>query len=482
MPPAGLGSLTLDCPFVCRVLNTVGGLYTGTAVLVSDQGRDFGYALTCWHNLEGPKSTRKDFKREKTIEGIYLLSRYAKADDEAGRKPVTVVGNWSSRVYDVAVLKVPAEVIEDFKLRPAPVSYDLHPGMELVAVGFPRTAELAGLDVIEGLWIPGPANPADRQASVLKDRLNGQTVFEAWSERPIPWEPGISGGALLHLSTGGHVLVGLPSLIETDDICSQWWRGSGVPVSVVARTWTSIAEHCSMVKIPPSAFPAALRHSYLSLLLKEASGFTLAAVDPGATGQAVHLDAVYTALLTVASEDDGRQPKTANLRSEPQRLSALEQLNRHPRLVLLGHPGGGKSTFVNFTAMCLAGEQLRDRAVNLDLLTAPLPDDKGAGGKKRQPWDYAALLPVRVILRDFAARGLPEPGIPATAEHVWEFIESGLGNLLRPFAEQLRRELHLGALVLFDGLDEVPDPRAAGSRSSRRWRVSRRPTPNAAFS
>lgn len=92
MPPAGLGSLTIDCPFVCRVLNTLGGLYAGTAVLVSDQGRGFGYALTCWHNLEGPKSMRKDFKQEKTIEDIYLLPRSAKADDEAGRKPVTVVG------------------------------------------------------------------------------------------------------------------------------------------------------------------------------------------------------------------------------------------------------------------------------------------------------------------------------------------------------------------------------------------------------
>jgi formylglycine-generating enzyme required for sulfatase activity len=146
------------------------------------------------------------------------------------------------------------------------------------------------------------------------------------------------------------------------------------------------------------------------------------------------------------------------MQGEPRRLSALEQLNRHQRLVLLGEPGGGKSTFVNFTAMCLAGAQLRDKAVNLSLLTAPLPDDQGADRKTRQPWSHEALLPVRVILREFAARGLPEPGRPATAEHVWEFIRAGLGDLLGQYAEPLRRELFQGALVLFDGLDEVPDP------------------------
>jgi len=73
MPPAGLGSFTLDCPFVCRILNTSETTPTAaTAVLVSDRGRDFAYALTCWHNLEGPRHMRKDFKGEKTVSGVCL--------------------------------------------------------------------------------------------------------------------------------------------------------------------------------------------------------------------------------------------------------------------------------------------------------------------------------------------------------------------------------------------------------------------------
>lgn len=90
-------------------------------------------------------------------------------------------------------------------------------------------------------------------------------------------------------------------------------------------------------------------------------------------------------------------------------LTALEALLRNRQMVLFGDPGSGKSTLVNFAALCLAGEALGRADANLELLTAPLPpaeDERQEGEAQPQPWQYGALLPVRVALRDFAARQL----------------------------------------------------------------------------
>jgi hypothetical protein len=66
-------------------------------------------------------------------------------------------------------------------------------------------------------------------------------------------------------------------------------------------------------------------------------------------------------------------------------------------------------------------------------------------------------LPVRVLLRDFAA-ALPPAGTPLSADALWGFIVTQLPDLLRPYADDLKSELlGKGGLILLDGLDEVPD-------------------------
>jgi predicted NACHT family NTPase len=205
--------------------------------------------------------------------------------------------------------------------------------------------------------------------------------------------------------------------------------------------------------------PGPLREAYLNWLFEETSQVYLTGIDPqakGKAGSALKLSAVYTALLIQTPEKEARWP-SADFSGKTKHSSVLEQLDRHPRLVLMGDPGSGKSTFVNFVAMCLAGESMEEKKpeATLDILTAPLPDNQGNPGEEHQPWNQGILLPLRIILRDFAANGRLGP----TAEHLWLFIQKELqthGH--EAFFEVLRQELvNRGGLILLDGLDEVPE-------------------------
>jgi formylglycine-generating enzyme required for sulfatase activity len=215
--------------------------------------------------------------------------------------------------------------------------------------------------------------------------------------------------------------------------------------------------------------PADLRVAYLNHLISRVGQVPLSGIDPKAASDSqgkarLELRAVYTGLRTLTSEECERLQNREcleEMRGERRRLSALAQLDRHDRLVLLGDPGSGKSTFVNFVALCLAGEILGLDEANLERLTEPLPQDDGDEDKEPepQPWSHGAPLPVHVVLRDFAARGLPPAGERATARHLWDFIVNELDDAaLGAYAKPLRRELLKdGGLLLLDGLDEVPE-------------------------
>ncbi len=228
---------------------------------------------------------------------------------------------------------------------------------------------------------------------------------------------------------------------------------------------------------PASAtFSPALRDAYLRRVMERCGALSLTGIDPAAAGQRdtdpqLRLNAVYTALLTRSprpEEVDDLEPRASKKRAEEEPLrSALEQLDRQQRLVLQGDPGSGKSTFVNFVALCLAGEALQDEQANLRHLTAPLPDEEGKDGKERQPWRQRALLPVPVVLRDFAATGLPERG-EATGRNPVE--------LRRPRAESelpgrtalpgYGRNCASGAgCCCWTGWTKCPKPSGGGNRS-----------------
>jgi hypothetical protein len=95
---------------------------------------------------------------------------------------------------------------------------------------------------------------------------------------------------------------------------------------------------------------------------------------------------VYTGLRTSSLVDE-EEPGGAKARrpaapaSSPEHhVPALAALDEIDRLVLLGDPGSGKSTFVSFVALCLAAEGLGRKEIGLKALTRPLSDEEDSGG------------------------------------------------------------------------------------------------------
>ncbi len=215
----------------------------------------------------------------------------------------------------------------------------------------------------------------------------------------------------------------------------------------------------------PLASPAedtTLGHRYLRWVMTQSAGLSLSALETSERcdprQSALQLRAVYTALMTEATR---QEPRAHGAEQDARRpLSALEVLNEEQRLVLHGELGSGKSTFVNFLSLCMAGELLDDPTANLALLSAPLPDEEGDDQDERQPWEHGALLPVKVILRDFAASGLlPAKAKNASSKALWGFIEQDLSKAgYEGYASALQKVLaEEGGLVLLDGLDEVAE-------------------------
>jgi len=109
--------------------------------------------------------------------------------------------------------------------------------------------------------------------------------------------------------------------------------------------------------------------------------------------------------------------------------------------------------------LCMAGELLGLASPNLKTLTAPLPKaEHELKEPKPQLWNHGPLLPVHIVLRDFAAQ-LPAAGQPVNAETVWAYLCGRLKQAaLEDFGPHLHEELlQRGGLILLDGLDEVPD-------------------------
>ena len=187
---------------------------------------------------------------------------------------------------------------------------------------------------------------------------------------------------------------------------------------------------------------ATAKREFLLGLAGACSRLSLADADSSDPARAaVELVSVYTRLEVATSVPLSDEQQRQRPGQQHRQLTAIAALAAQPRLVLLGDPGGGKSTFVNFVVLCLARAALGERGW-LERL---------GGG-----WPHGALIPIRVVLREFAAWLAARPEAKhGDAALLWEWLEHTTKSA--PLVAWLRGEIGGGrALLLLDGLDEVP--------------------------
>ena len=209
---------------------------------------------------------------------------------------------------------------------------------------------------------------------------------------------------------------------------------------------------------------AQLEECYLRRVFETTRPLNLGGIDKKARSiersDCLNAEEIYTPLLTLSVEQLAAIEEKRERFERERPRSAVDLLNAEKCLVLLGDPGSGKSMFVNFVALCMAGERLGKGCANLDRLRQSLPNDEGKPEKTPQPWEHEYLLPVIFTLRDVAAKALPkQPDAPGRMTHLLAFLEQRLAeDELADYAPILKKRLDAsGGMILFDGLDEVPE-------------------------
>jgi len=125
------------------------------------------------------------------------------------------------------------------------------------------------------------------------------------------------------------------------------------------------------------------------------------------------------------------------------RITALEAVIHANRIVLLGAPGSGKTTFLRYLSLCLASAQI---------------EGEGEWTRYLAGWDVNnwKLTPVFISLREFN-RWLKRRSSVGNAKLIWDYLKELLDNLGVPdFFNELQQDIYeKKAIILLDGLDEL---------------------------
>ena len=210
------------------------------------------------------------------------------------------------------------------------------------------------------------------------------------------------------------------------------------------------------------------RADYLNAIIADTRAMRLVGLDPQAADPSrggLTLESLYVSLETTTIIDETVKSKSGVRRESSKDaedaipsfdfegkarrpLGALEALfeSENRRMVLLGLPGTGKSTFVRYLALRMAQAET-DKSKNIqDLLPG---------------WKGGAVIPLILSLGRMAET-IPADCQKGSAALIESYIKQSLKTDERTvdFAESILPELErAGGLVLFDGLDEVADLR-----------------------